>query len=111
MRTAYTHIAAESELPTKYKFTTGAITTRQYEELSSRYRVLCLCDVSTDLPVVPYHNGERTLWPVGRFTTWLWDVEVNELLGEGQGVRILRSHVYTKAPILGDWAHWGSRDC
>jgi len=106
MRTAYTHIAAESELPTKYKFTTGAITTRQYEELSSRYRVLCLCDVSTDLPVVPYHNGERTLWPVGRFTTWLWDVEVNELLGEGQGVRILRSHVYTKAPILGDWAHW-----
>ncbi len=106
MRSAYTHIAAESELPTKYKFTCGPISQRQYEELSETFRVLCKVRVSTDTPVVPFDNGERTLWPVGQFDTWLWDVEINELLAENATVTFLRAHVYTKEPILSTWALW-----
>lgn len=106
LRTAYTKIAAECDLPTKYKFSSGPITQKQYEQLSTVYRVNCLVDVSTDVPVAPtYHDG-RTMWPIGEFRTWLWDVEVNELYAQGASVKILRADAYTKEPILRDWANW-----
>lgn len=106
LRAAYTHIAAESELPAKYKFSTSRITQRQYEELSGIYRVLCKATVTTRIPVVPFDTGERHIWPVGTFTTWLWDVEVNEALGEGAHVQWERVHCYTKAPVLSGWGTW-----
>lgn len=106
MRSAYTHIAAECELPTKYKFSCGRISLKQYEELSQTYRVLCKVRVSTNVPVVPFDTGERHIWPVGTFDTWLWDVEVNELLAENAEVRFLAVHAYTSAPILSNWALW-----
>jgi len=106
LRTAYTRIAAEVELPAKYKFSTGPLTQRQYEQASTRYRINCLVDVSTDTPIAPtYHDG-RTIWPVGTFRTWLWDVEVNELYAHNASVKILKSHAYTKAPVLSKWANW-----
>jgi len=106
LRAAYTRIAQDSELPAKYKFSCGSISQAQYEELTRTFRVLSEVRVTTDVPVVPFDNGERTLWPVGTFTTRLWDVEINEALAEGASVRFLRSHVYTKAPLLRDWATW-----
>jgi len=106
LRNAYTRIAGDSDLPTKYKFSTGVLTASQYDELSQRFRVLCVCDVVTDAPVAPFNTGNKTIWPVGRFTTTLWDVEVNELLAENAQVRILRAHIYTSYPILAEWANW-----
>lgn len=106
LRTAYTRIAAEVELPAKYKFSTGPITQRQYEQTSTRYRLNCLVDVSTDQPVAPTFHNNRTVWPVGTFRTWLWDVEVNELYAHNARVKILRTHAYTRAPVLANWANW-----
>jgi hypothetical protein len=106
MRTAYTRIAAECELPQKYKFSTGPITQSQYEQLTEIYRVNCLVDVSAVEPIAPVYHDGHTLWPVGQYRTTLWDVEVNELLSSGQGVTIRSADVYTKATILGDWARW-----
>lgn len=106
LRSAYTVIAAECELPRKLHYTTGALSLRQYEDLSSRFRVLCLVDVVTDTPCAPTQRDGRTIWPVGRFQTWLWDVEINELLGSGADVRIRKACVYIKAPVLSEWARW-----
>ena len=106
MRNAYTRIAAFTDLPAKYKFSCGAITGEQYAALTRTFRVLCRVMVDTNLPVAPFNNGERTLWPVGCYTTWLWDCEVNALIKAGQAVIIERVHVYTKGRILGDWGTW-----
>lgn len=106
LRSAYTRIASECELPAKHKFSHGPVTQAQYEDLSSIYRVLCHARVTTDKPIVPFYTGERTIWPVGTFDTWLWDVEVNELLAENQGVAILAVECYVKAAVLQDWATW-----
>lgn len=106
MRTAYTRIAAECELPQKYKFSTGPITVAQYEHLTEIYRVNALVDVSTVEPIAPTSHEGRTLWPVGEYRTVLWDVEINELLASGQGVKIRSADVYTKAAILGSWGQW-----
>lgn len=106
LRSAYTRIAAESELPAKWKFSHGRVSQAQYENLSEHYRVLCNVRIKADKPVVPFYTGERTIWPVGEFETWLWDVEVNELLAEGQGVSWHGVECYAKAPVLRDWATW-----
>lgn len=106
LRSAYTRIAAECELPVKLKFSTGPITLAQYENLSGIYRVLCRVRVCTTDPIAPVYTGVRTIWPVGTFQTCLWDVEVNELLSHGQSVTILSAHCYTKGKLLGDWATW-----
>lgn len=106
MRTAYTRVAAECDVPARYKFTSDGLTISQYEKLSEIYRINCLVDVITDVPVVPHYNGNGTLWPVGHFRTWLWDVEVNELLAQNAKVKIRTAHVYTKAPVLSAWANW-----
>src|SRR6185312_1574711 len=91
MRSAYTRIAAECELPRKLHYTTGALSLRQYEDLTSRFRVLCLCDVDTEQPCAPTQVDGRTVWPIGRYTSWLWDVEINELLGSDATVRIRKA--------------------
>lgn len=106
LRSAYTRIAAECDLPAKWKFSHGRISQAQYEDLSDIYRVLCRVRVRTERPIVPFYTGERTIWPVGEFVTWLWDVEVNELLAQEQDVTWLGVECYTKAPVLQDWARW-----
>lgn len=104
MRNAYVTIAAECDMPVKLKYKTGAISLAQYDRLKSNYKCLCLCDVETDTPVVPYHNGTRTLWPVGRFNTYLWDTEINVLRDAGAHVSLRNCIVYTRAPVLQAWA-------
>jgi hypothetical protein len=112
MRNAYVTIAAECELPTKLKFTTGRITNAQYRQLSQHYRVLCDITITTDTEILPYHDGSRTLWPIGTFDTTVWDTELDVALSEGANVRIRQAYVYTRAPVLQKWAQWilGSLD-
>lgn len=106
MRNAYVTIASECELPVKLKYRTGAVSAEQYNRIHRVYRYLGYCRVSTCVPCVPYHQGAKTLWPVGTFDTWLWDTEIDLLLGEGQSVTILDGYCYTRAPILQSWAQW-----
>lgn len=106
MRNAYTTIAAECELPVKLKMRVGAITNVQYQRLRSTYRILAEVAVSTSLPVVPTQVNSRTLWPTGTFRSWLWDTEVNALLDSGGSVKVLQAYLYTRGPILSEWARW-----
>lgn len=106
MRNAYVTIASECDLPAKVKMRVGAISDAQYGRLASSYRVLALCSISTNSPVVPYNTGSRTIWPVGRFNTWLWDTEINQALLAGSEVRIRAAYCYSRAPILQAWAQW-----
>lgn len=106
MRNAYVTIASECELPTKLKMQTGRLDGKQYGKLSSIFRVLAHCAITTDTPVVPHHTGTKTLWPVGTFQTWLWDTELDMAIECGATVKILKTYCYTKQPILQDWAKW-----
>lgn len=106
LRQAYTRIAATTELPTKLKYHNGPVTLGQYRALGKRFRVLGLCEVRTAVPSVPSHVGGRTIWPVGEFTTWLWDAEIDLALASAEQVSIRECFVYTRAPILADWAQW-----
>lgn len=105
-RQAYTRIAAGYELPTKLKFHNGPISLHQYTELRSRFRVLARAEVCTAVPCVPTHYRERTLWPSGKFESWLWDAELDIAFAQADRVTIRECYIYTRAPILAEWAKW-----
>lgn len=106
LRQAYVRIARDYELPTKLKFHTGSITLGQYRELTRRFAVLARAEVRTSVPSVPCHHKGNTVWPTGVFDTWLWDGELSIALDNAESVRIRECYVYTRAPILAEWADW-----
>lgn len=106
MRNAYMTIASQCDLPARLKYSTGRLNEDQYHALQSRYAVLGYCRVSTQVPVVPYYNSEHTLWPIGTFNTWLWDTEIDMARAEGAKISVSQAYVYTRAPILREWAQW-----
>jgi hypothetical protein len=106
LRDAYIRIAKECDLPTKLRYHNGPLSNSQYRQLRQKFRVMARVDVSTSQPVVPCRHENRTIWPVGQFTTWLWDPEIDALMESGQSVDIREAYIYTRAPILSKWAEW-----
>jgi hypothetical protein len=106
MRNAYLMIGAECDLPRKLRQHYAKIGLREYSRLCVRNRVLCRVHLDNRNPVAPLKTDGRTLWPIGTFTTWLWDTEVDACLRYGSTVQILEAYVYARDPILKDWANW-----
>lgn len=106
LRQAYVHIARDSELPTKLKWHENALTLGQYRDLGRWARQLVRAEVRTEVPCVPVYHQGRTVWPVGHFTTWLWDCEFDAAIRSGADCAIREAYVYTRAPLLSTWAQW-----
>lgn len=106
LRNAYLTIARECQLPRKLHMSTGSLSMAQYDRLRDRFAVLCYCAVDTKVPVLPYRSDNGILWPVGQFEGWYWDTEVNCAINYGARIKIKRSHVYVRDPVLSDWANW-----
>lgn len=68
--------------------------------------VLAHCEVSTDVPVVPALVDNRIAWPVGTFSTTLWDAEIREAQAAGATVTITDGWLYRTAPALQQWGAW-----
>lgn len=106
LKNAYLNIAARTSLPRKLHMSTGAITSAQYDRLRDRFNLLCYVDVHTSLPVLPYRDTSHILWPVGNFSGWYWDNEIDCAIRYGAQVKIRKSYVYVSDPVLKDWADW-----
>lgn len=106
LKNAYVTVAANYAVPRKLHLHHEAISTAQYRRLCERFAVLCRVVISTDVECVPYRHGGRHLWPVGKFETWLWDVEVDQALKEGARVSIREAYTYVRSPVLQEWARW-----
>lgn len=68
--------------------------------------VLAEVEVDTAVPTLPASHDGRILWPVGRFTTVVWDPELRMALAAGATLRPLRVWLYKKEPALKAWATW-----
>lgn len=104
LKQAYTRVARVAELPCKLKWHNGPITHGQYDRLKQWASVLAKVEVRTSVPCVPVYHRGRTVWPVGEFTTWLWDCELDGALAQADRVDIRECYIYTRAPILSEWA-------
>jgi hypothetical protein len=101
---AYTRIARDSDLPRKLVRYDPAPTLGRYRIWRKEWRVLATVHVTTENPVVPVQHDGRETWPVGEFTTTLWDCEIDLALSEGASITPLKMWGYLKAPVMHDWA-------
>lgn len=73
---------------------------------SSQSALLATVEVETDVPVLPTHSDGRILWPVGRFTTTVWDVELKAAIEAGAKITVKEGWLYRLQPALREWAEW-----
>jgi hypothetical protein len=103
---AYCRIAAECEVPVELKHRTGPMQISHIDIPLQNRAVLMDVEVTTKFPLVPVGEGSRVYWPVGTFTTTLWEPEVNLLGYMDAEVKILRRWIYRTAPVLQPMAQW-----
>lgn len=68
--------------------------------------VLATVNVSTDVPIVPVDGPNGIYWPVGEFTTTLWDPELALLFASDAKVEVVETMVYRRRPALAEFARW-----
>lgn len=103
---AYARIARDSPIPVRL---IGPMPVRyDWKRVveSETTALLAEVEIETSVPVVPASKNGRILWPVGRFTTTLWDVEIAAALKVGAKVTVIRGWLYRLQPALKAWAEW-----
>ena len=106
LQLAYCHIAAQCPVPHMLQGSTGSGAIAWWRAAPERRALLAEVEVTTDRPLVPASHGKRIHWPVGTFTTTLWDPELQLLLDNGAQVKVLRAWLYDTAPSVQDFAVW-----
>jgi len=103
---SYPRIARDTGLPGRLKGSIRYATPESIATLSKRYCVLAELEINTHVPCVPTRSNGRIVWPTGKFTSTLWDSEIHLLRENGATFRVRRAWLYTREPILKDWAEW-----
>ena len=103
---AYCRIARDVDVPVRLVACLGPVALERLDRLTGRYAVLADVEVTTSVPVVPTQVDGRICWPVGTFTTTLWDCEVYAAIDAGATVTVTRAWTYLAAPALAEWARW-----
>lgn len=106
LRLAYPHIAASCDVPAKLIGETSATHGWQVIGAMATRAVLAEVDVTTELELAPTEHGNLIHWPVGTFTTTLWDPELRLLYERGAKVKVRRCWLYERAPVLGAFSRW-----
>lgn len=101
---SYARICRDVDLPVAQHSVSRNVRLDNLLKWTQRYCVLAEVDVDTPEPVVPTELDGRIVWPVGRFSTVLWDPELRLLDECGATVKVGRVWLYRKAPALKVWA-------
>lgn len=111
MHMSYCRIAAECDLPVKLFAYDNKPTQTVHKWAMKHWTVLARVRVKTERPLVPCHNEDRIVWPVGEFETTLWQPELELLTNSGATYEVLEQWRYNAAPVLADWARWSMFMC
>lgn len=106
LSTAYAREARDLDLPIQLIGPAGAAQVTKIIAGVPGYAALAECTVDTEVPVVPTSHDGRILWPVGRFGSTLWDIEIREAIASGATVTVHKGWIYRTAPALREWAEW-----
>lgn len=103
---AYARIGRDAWLPYKVLGTAATIDPRKLRPNTMGLCTLADCTITTDVPTVPTYVDGRITWPVGTFTTTLWDPEIRLALKHGAQIECTNVVRYVGAPMLRDWGTW-----
>lgn len=106
MNAAYCRIAAECDVPSVAEGETRTRNVSKLLQLAESRALLVHCTVTTDVPVLPARMGGRTAWPVGQFSTWIWEPELQLAAEYCNDIKVHRVYTYRRAPALRDFARF-----
>lgn len=106
LQLAYPNLAAAELVPAQLlgEMTGGALASWMANK--AERALLAEVEVTVDEPLVPTEHGKLIHWPVGTFTTTLWDPELALLLDARARVRVRRGWLYRRGPVLTDFSKW-----
>lgn len=104
--TQYSRIGAECLVPTNLigEVTNPSLT--KFTALTPSRALLAECAVSTSIPSVPTDSRNGIIWPVGTFTSTLWDTEIRLAEQYGAKIEITRMWQYARKPALRSFCKW-----
>lgn len=103
---SYATVARDLDVPVRLLGRCSPSEARRHLDGREGRAALLHCEVATEVPVVPTKGPHGICWPVGRFSSWLWDIEAAEVVNTGGGVKITAAWLYDTAPALRQWAMW-----
>lgn len=103
---AYAHVGAECDVPTRLTGTSTTANREQVARLLERFAVLAEVTVTTDVPTLPARVDGKICWPVGTFTTTVWDTELALAIEHGATVKVERVWWYKREPALREFCRW-----
>lgn len=103
---AYARIGAESKVPTQLIAEINGPSLLRLDALSAKHAVLAECVVTTDIPSVPTRLDKSIIWPVGTFTSTLWDTEIALAREYGAIVEPTRAWYYARKPAIQEFCQW-----
>lgn len=103
---AYARIAQREQVPVRLIGPAGPIEDLAPLLRRARSAVLAEVEVECSEPVLPTKVDGRMVWPVGTFTTTVWQPELEAALRAGCRLRPIRAWLYSTAPALKSWADW-----
>jgi hypothetical protein len=106
MNAAYCTIGRDCEVPTEATYSGFLRGPYDIDKLMDNYSVLAQVTVTTDIPVIPTRMGGRTVWPVGTFSSWIWDPELRLALKYCSKVHIHGVYTYIRKPALYKFCKW-----
>lgn len=106
LETAYLAIMRDCQIPVRPLAPAPEFDRESIEHFMSVACVLATVDVETDVPVVPCESPHGIYWPVGRFTTTVWDPELALLFAADAKVTVRAAYVYRRRPALQQFAQW-----
>ena len=103
---AYAHVGLDAEVPIRLVGQSSNVTIEQWRRMTKKYAVLAECTITTDVPTAPAEINGRIAWPIGTFTTTLWENEIELSIRHGAHVTVQRVWWYKRAPALHDFNRW-----
>lgn len=104
LHAAYATIARDCHVPTVMR---GEWDNPPWGDvIAAMGRAACLAHitVTTDVPCLPTKLAGRTIWPIGTFSTWVWDPELTLAYEHCREVTVHKLYTYHRGPALADFA-------
>lgn len=106
LEAAYLRIMRECDLPGRWVGRRRNPSDSELVGLAGRFALCSHVKVTTEIPVVPAEVDGGIVWPVGTFTTTLWEPELELALAHAESVEVVETNLYERAPVLRSFANW-----
>lgn len=104
MHAAYATIARDCAVPTVAVSPLARPSVANVKRAMQTHAVLAHVTVTTEVPCIPARVANRTMWPVGTFSTWLWDPELQLAFDHADKIEVHHAYRYTRERALESFA-------